>query len=85
MANADMFERISGECPGPPTHVHPPLQGLVQDFQGDWVWLTSLAAEYPQGLCEILAEEYKKQLEKNRMPRRACSNNPEGRVQAECG
>eukprot|EP00972_Heterocapsa_arctica_P037226 5481001-Heterocapsa_arctica.AAC.1 len=28
---------------------------MVLDHAGKWVWRTSLAAEYPQGLCEALA------------------------------
>ena len=37
---------------------HESLQGRVRDHTGREVWLTSLAAEYPQGLCEELATHY---------------------------
>eukprot|EP00972_Heterocapsa_arctica_P079267 11684184-Heterocapsa_arctica.AAC.1 len=35
---------------------------MVQNHLGQWVWKTSLAAEYPQGLCEELASGYKRAL-----------------------
>jgi len=60
LTNAPHFKRIAVGCPGGCGHNHPPLEGLVRDFWGDWVWKTSLASEYPQGLCETLAEEYNK-------------------------
>ena len=60
LTNAPHFKRIAVGCPGGCGHNHPSLEGLVRDFWGDWVWKTSLASEYPQGLCETLAEEYNK-------------------------
>lgn len=60
LSNAPHIQRIAVTRPGGEGHDHPLLEGLTQDFWGEWVWKTSLAAEYPQGLCEVLAEEYLK-------------------------
>ena len=75
LTNADHLEILTKQCPGEPLHLHPPLAGLTQDFHGEWVWKTSLAAEYPQGLCEEVAKSFCRWLEAN--PQRANSNkNP---------
>ena len=58
LTNAPHLQKIAVACPGGPGHKHPPLEGLVKNFQGEWVWKTSLASEYPQGLCEVLAREF---------------------------
>jgi len=56
LTTAPFFSIVAQKCPGPPHHSHQPLQGRVRDHTGREVWLTSLAAEYPQGLCEVLAD-----------------------------
>ena len=66
LTNSPHLSRIAVKCPGGPGHHHPPLEGMVRDFWGEWVWRTALAAEYPQGLCEVLASEYLKHLKMER-------------------
>ena len=46
--------------PGNPSHPWHPLAGRVFGPDGLECWLSSLAAEHPQGLCEVLAAEYAK-------------------------
>ena len=59
LTNAPFLKVLSQTCPGVPLHVkHPSLEGRVIGPDGVEVWLTELAAEYPQGLCESLAEAY---------------------------
>ena len=49
-----------GRCPGPPEHTpHQVLQGFGYAADGHRVWLTELAAEYPEGLCDALASAYR--------------------------
>jgi len=58
LTNAAFLEILVQKCPGFPAHPrHPSLQGRVKGPDGKDCWLTSLAAEYPQGLCEELAKE----------------------------
>ena len=58
VTNASWLGFLQGKCPGPPSHpVHPTLMGRSW-ANGKWVWNTSLAAEYPEGLCEALSETY---------------------------
>ena len=59
LTNAEHIKKIAVKCPGPPEHEHPALAGKVRDFHGKLVWKTSLAAEYPEGLCDALAKSYK--------------------------
>ena len=59
LTNADFLRVLERRCPGYPKHPrHPPLQGRALGLNGKECWLTSLAAEYPQGLCEEIAKEY---------------------------
>ena len=46
---------LARTCPGPPEHVHEPLVGKTFDHKGKEVWLTQLAAEYHESLCEYMA------------------------------
>ncbi len=51
-------------CADAPTHSHTPLEGRVWSFKTDQtVWLTSEAAEYPAGMCEAWAEDWKAWIE----------------------
>ena len=63
LTNAEFVKCLERSCPGPPEHEHEPLEGFTTDFSGNKVFKTSLAAEYPQGLCEVLAEQYARALE----------------------
>ena len=58
LTNSEHLKILQKRCPGEPTHVHPKLTGFTSDFFGNQVFKTSLAAEYPQGLCEELAKEF---------------------------
>ena len=58
LGQAPFAEVLCKRCRGPPEHDHPALQGFTTDYWGQQVWKTSLAAEYPQGLCEELARAY---------------------------
>ena len=61
LTNAAWLKMLEQRCPGCPEHApHVPLKGKVRAPDGRMVWLTSLAAEYPEGLCEALAAEYQK-------------------------
>ena len=56
--NAPSVRVLGKDCPGPPAHGHEPLQGLVTLPDGTVVWRTSLAAAYPEDLCNALAREF---------------------------
>ena len=57
LSNAPFMGVLAQKCPGQPSHVvHPRLEGKVEAPDGTIVWRTSLAAAYPQRLCEALAE-----------------------------
>ena len=71
LSNATFFEILEKRCPGPQQHVHSPLMGFTTDFEGQRVFRTSLAAEYPQGLCIELARAYSSYL--NEHPSRPSS------------
>lgn len=71
LSNATFFEILERRCPGPQQHVHSPLMGFTTDFEGQRVFRTSLAAEYPQGLCIELARAYSSYL--NEHPSRPSS------------
>ena len=75
LTNASHLDVLVKQCPGGPLHQHPPLEGLVYDFHGERVWKTSLAAEYPQGLCEEVAKSFNRWLELNPV-RTAMNKNP---------
>ena len=62
LSNAPFMRIVEKRCPGKPTHVHEPLIGFTVDFYGNKVFKTSLAAEYPQGLCIELAKAYVREL-----------------------
>lgn len=64
LTNAPHLQCLEKRCPGGPGHEHPALVGLAEDFEGKVVWKTSLAAEYPEGLCNTLAVEYQNCLQK---------------------
>ena len=53
LSNAAFLQVLARDCPGWPEHQHGKLQAR-QDLV--------LAAEYPQGLCEVVAEAYYKAL-----------------------
>ena len=63
LTNAPHLQILAKRCPGDEHHQHPPLEGFAFDFWGSKTFLTSLAAEYPQGLCEELAKSFLKSLE----------------------
>eukprot|EP00972_Heterocapsa_arctica_P079102 11661832-Heterocapsa_arctica.AAC.1 len=57
---------MAQRCPGQPDHpAHEVLQGFAQNFDGETVWLTELASEYPEGLCDNLAGAYAADLRAN--------------------
>lgn len=58
LTNAPHLNILAKHCPGAPRHVHEKLIGFARNFWGETVFKTSLAAEYPQGLCEELAKAY---------------------------
>ena len=59
LTNAPWMEDIMKTCPGQPGHpVHPQLAGHYYDRAGKKCWVTELAAEYPQALCQTMAEAY---------------------------
>ena len=51
LGNAHFLEQLNVSCPGPPQHVHVPLQEFTQGYLG--------RAEYPQRVCDELAKSYK--------------------------
>ena len=58
LSNAPWFSVVCKRCP--PEHpVHPPLVGFAETSDGKKVWLTELAAEYSEGLCDSLASAYR--------------------------
>ena len=58
-SNCPWMELLSERCPGEPHHQrHQPLRGWVDGGDGTSYWLTSLGAEYPEGLCDKLARGY---------------------------
>ena len=58
-SNCPWMQAIAGRCPGEPTHQrHQPLRGWMHHGSGTSGWLTALGAEYPEGLCDILATAY---------------------------
>eukprot|EP00438_Fugacium_kawagutii_P014285 Skav215770 [mRNA] locus=scaffold106:569116:574315:+ [translate_table: standard] len=69
LTNGSFLEVLCRRCPGDAGgHHHKPLVGFATDFHEQQVFLTSLAAEYPQGLCISLAKAYAKFVKDN--PRR---------------
>jgi len=59
LTTAPFLQVLEGCCPGPPSHPrHPALQGWAVAPDGRQCWLTELAAEYPQDLCDVVAREY---------------------------
>ena len=59
LTNAEFMSILARRCPGSPEHPkHPTLEGRVIGPDGVECWLTELASEYPQGLCECLAATY---------------------------
>ena len=62
LTNAPHLNILAKRCPGLPKHVHEKLVGFTKNFWGESVFKTSLAAEYPQGLCEELAKSYSLEL-----------------------
>ena len=62
LTNAEWMQIVEQRCP--PEHPrHQPLEGRVIGPDGVEVWLTELAAEYPEGLCDALAAAYSKAVE----------------------
>ena len=59
LTNAGFMSILAGKCPGAPEHPkHPTLEGRVIGPDGAQCWLTELASEYAQSLCECLAAGY---------------------------
>jgi len=59
LTTAPFLQLLAARCPGPPAHPrHPALQGWATAPDGRQCWLTELAAEYPQDLCDNIAAEY---------------------------
>lgn len=59
LGNAPFLPVLGRTCPGPPAHpAHPVLQGRAVTPDGRACWLTELAAEYPEGLCNQVAKAY---------------------------
>ena len=57
LSNATWLNVVCRRCP--PEHPkHPPLVGFGETFDGKKVWMTELAAEYSEGLCDALASAY---------------------------
>ena len=62
LTNATWLSFLEGSCPGPPEHpAHETLEG-TKIINGQKVWRTALAAEYPIELCKVLAKSYKEAL-----------------------
>ena len=86
LSNASWFEVVCKRCP--PCHPkHQPLVGFAETCDGKRVWMTELAAEYSEGLCDALAQACAKALlsaPRNSDPRRTLlemegvSHNTEG-------
>lgn len=75
LTNAEHLDVLVKQCPGGSLHHHPPLEGLVYDFHGERAWKTSLAAEYPQRLCEEVAKSFRRWLDSN-PTRQTVNKNP---------
>jgi len=74
LTNAAFLEVFRRRCPGPPTHLpHPPLEGRAVTPDGRDCWLTELAAEYPEDLCDAAASAYAKVAQEPMVPARAIS------------
>ena len=59
VTNAAWLCVVEKRCPGYPEHEpHAKLRGKVTMHDGSKGWMTSLAAEYHEGLCEALADAY---------------------------
>ena len=58
LSNGSFFALLEERCPQNGWHRHTPLEGFTTDFHGLVVFKTSLADEYPQGLCDELAKAY---------------------------
>ena len=56
--NAPWLWVLHRDCPGWPEHQHRPLDGFTYLGDGSQVWSTSLAAEYPEYLCDVLAKAF---------------------------
>ena len=62
LTNAGWLEAVCRRCEDVPSHDHTRLRGTVEDLRpgpqrGQQVWRTTLAAEYPQALCDAWAHE----------------------------
>ena len=58
LTNAPWLRACAGKCEDAPPHVHVELRGKVEDLrpgQHGMVWRTTLAAEYPEGMCNAWA------------------------------
>ena len=65
MSNAPWFDVVAVRCPGPPTcGPHETLSGFRYDEAGKRYWATSLAAEYPETLCDAIARAFLDALKK---------------------
>ena len=64
LTNLEFLQCLDLHCPGPPEHHHHPARGTVLSFSGKRVPRAEMAAEYPQGLCEVVAEGYLEALKK---------------------
>jgi hypothetical protein len=82
LTNAPFMNIVVGRCPGMPTHPrHEVLRGMVRNDTGGWTWRTSLAAEYPESLCNNLVNAYQTFIIDNPMPRSPTSTtSPAGSV-----
>ena len=61
LSNAPWLNVVCKRCP--PEHPkHQPLMGFAETFDGRQVWMTELAAEYSEGLCDALAAAYSEAL-----------------------
>jgi hypothetical protein len=61
LTKASFLSVLACRCPGRPLHPrHPVLQGKAIAPDGRVCWLTELAAEYPEDLCNTMAEAYSK-------------------------
>ena len=86
LSNAPWMNVVCRRCP--PTHPkHPPLVGFGETFDGRKVWMTELAAEYSEDLCDAIASAYALAFEsapRNSVPKRTilevegASHTPEG-------
>ena len=57
LTSAPWIEEVA--CSQVAPHVHVPLEGRVSDYaSGNMVWLTELAAEYPEDWCKEAARSF---------------------------